>query len=313
MKILTPILAFILALQQSSVQVDVRLQQFVVTVRDSKGNLVRHLHPDDFRIEENGESQPVAFFTEGTDEHVSLGILIDISGSMALRSGGMSRLSAAEGAARVLMRLMKPQDEFMLMTFDNKFNVNRKFTENPESIESALMKLEIGGGTDLFGGISTALRKMKEAKYRKRALVVITDGLAGGNLESLVQEIRNTEVAVYTFGLGSDLPEANVAPPFAFFPVNSRLPAPVKDPQQMMKTIAEESGGHSEYFDVGDLDDAVRKMVEFDRVIAVDLRGQYTLAYYPKSAFPAIRVRARDSSYTINTRRLPMEVPTTGK
>jgi Ca-activated chloride channel family protein len=313
MKILTPILAFILALQQSSVQVDVRLQQFVVTVRDSKGNLVRHLHPDDFRIEENGESQPIAFFNEGTDEHVSLGILIDISGSMALRSGGMSRLSAAEGAARVLMHLMKPQDEFMLMSFDDKITVNHKFTENPEIIESSLMKLKTGGGTDLFGGISTALRKMKEAKYRKRALVVITDGLAGGNLDSLVQEIRNAEVAVYTFGLGSNVPEANVAPPFAFFPRNSRLPAPVADPEQMMKTIAEESGGHSEYFDVGDLDDAVRRMVDFDRVIAVELRGQYTLAYYPKSAFPAIRVRARDSSYTLNTRRLPMEVPTTEK
>src|SRR4051812_4021289 len=218
MKIRATVIGLIMVLQQPTVQVDVRLQQLTVTVRDSSGNLVRHMRAEDFRIEENGVPQPIAFFAEGSDEHVSLGILIDVSGSMIARSGGLSRLSAAEGATRVLMRLMKPQDEFMLMSFDNTMGVNRKFTEDPESIESALAKLQTGGGTNLFNSVSSAVKKLKEAKYRKRALVVITDGLAGGSLEPLVRELRNAEVAVYTFGLDSENQVANVAAPFSIPP-----------------------------------------------------------------------------------------------
>jgi len=310
MKPLATLLCLIIGLQLPGTPAGSQ-QQMVVVVRDSGGELVRHLHANDFVLEEDGAPLPISSFEEDSNLPVSLGILIDISLSMNTRSGGMSRLSAAQGTVRMLLRMMKPGDQFLLMSFDNAFSVNQEFTEDPIAIETALNKLAPAGGTNLFSALGTALQKMKKAKHRTRALVVITDGLAGGDLQSIARNIADSETLIYTFGLGNKQ-TATVAQPAGPFSVTpgfrgQPLQVPMATPQQILDALATDSGGSSEIFDVADLDAAILQMVKFDRNIVADVRGQYSIGYASKVpdglAGHSVRLRAVSSEYRVRARR----------
>src|SRR5947207_2363233 len=93
----------------STLHVDVQLQQIIATVRDGEGHLVKNLNPDQFVLEEDGVPQRIVHFSQDSETPVSLGILIDQSGSMGVETGGLTAMRAASGATRVLLRLMKPR------------------------------------------------------------------------------------------------------------------------------------------------------------------------------------------------------------
>ena len=99
-------------------------QTLIVTVVNSTGQYVPNLNSDDFIVEEDGVPQRLSSFSRDSDLPVSLGILIDKSASMRLPVAVQGReripaaLLAADGAARVVVRLMKPQDEYLIMLFD---------------------------------------------------------------------------------------------------------------------------------------------------------------------------------------------------
>ncbi len=313
MRTLATLLCLIIGFQQSGApngQTEGQTQQMVAVVRDSAGELVRHLRASDFVLEEDGVPQPISRFEEDSNIPVSLGILIDISGSMNARSGGMSRLSAAQGTVRMLLPMMKPGDQFLLMSFETGFSVNQDFTEDPRVIETSLNKLAVAGSTNLFAAVESALQKMKKAKHRTRGLVLISDGIAGGDLKSLSRNIVDSETLIYTFGLG-DKQSANVAQPAAGFPTvpgfGARSPQTMSTPKQILDTLATDSGGNSEVFDVSDLDAAILQMVKFDENIVAEMRGQYTIEYISKtSGGPAghsIRLRAAASDYRVRARR----------
>jgi VWFA-related protein len=318
MRTLFAFISLIALLQQATIEVDVQLEQRTLVVRDASGKLVRHLTARDFILEENGIPQTIAHFSEDPDVPVSMGILIDISGSMAARSGGLSRLGTAQGTARLLLRLMKPRDEFSLMTFSDGFDVQQGFTENPQVVESRVNKLSLAGGTNLFGAIEKALQKMKTAKYRKKALVIITDGLAGGSLQELAGKVSSSEVIIYTFGLDSSnnylmggLGMKPVAP--RVFPgIGAVFPTVPNSstPKQILDMLANESGGASGFFDIADLDQALQEMVLFVQNIVADLRGQYTIGYYSKVAgfsTRSVRLRAVSADYRVTSRRSALE------
>src|SRR6185436_20869509 len=114
--------------------------------------------------------------------------------------------------------------------------------------------------TNLFAAVESALQKMKKAKHRTRALVLISDGIAGGDLKSLSRNIVDSETLIYTFCL-LDKQAADVTQPV--IGVSGRPGFPVQAPQmtstpnQILNTLAGDSGGNSEIFDVADLDAAI--------------------------------------------------------
>src|SRR4051812_26551329 len=114
------LLAFILVLQSAPIpqaKPSDSMTQVVVTVLDEVGHYVQGLKADDFVLEENGVRQEIANFAPDSDVPLSIGILIVKSASMRLplaiqgKEKVSAALLAADGAARVLVRLMKPQDE----------------------------------------------------------------------------------------------------------------------------------------------------------------------------------------------------------
>src|SRR5262252_8674504 len=158
MRTTLPLLTVLLV--QQVLRVDVQLQQVVVSVRDDQGKLVKNLHEQDFTVEENGVPQKIVHFVQDSETAVSLGILIDTSGSMAAKpSGTLSALRASVGATRVLMRLMKPGDEFLLMSFATGFTVDQPFTQDTTRVDTKLRELAPAGSTNLFTAVQRALRE----------------------------------------------------------------------------------------------------------------------------------------------------------
>src|SRR5580765_6448459 len=304
------LLTVVLVLQSAPAQKDPAsgtLQQVVVTVIDDNGRYVRDLKADDFVLEENGARQQITSFAQDSEVPLSLGILIDKSASMRLplaiqgKEKVSAALLAADGAARVLVRLMKPQDEFLFMVFDEGLKVKQPYTTDQKKIVDLLYKNnQVGGSTHLYHAVSEALKQTKKAKNRKRALVVITDvhDTSGDKLDDLKASLHDAEVPVYTFGMRWDA-----------------WGLPGEDPTEptfevaVLRQLAVDSGGRSIIVDIPDLttDFTVTRMIGFVQDIAAELRGQYTLKYYSTAsgtdAEQAVRIRAVSPQYQVRFRK----------
>ena len=295
------LLLSLLLLQETVLRVDVQLQEVIVSVRDAQNRLVRNLRAEDFLLEENGVPQNIVHLIQDSELPVSLGILIDTSGSMgAITSGVISAQKASVGTTRVLMRLMKPGDEFLLMSFATGFAVHGDFTEDTREIDASLRKLNPDGNTNLFPAVQRGLKEMNKAKSKKKALIVITDAQATGDFEALRRDIRNSEVLIYTFAIGT-VPVGKPRSPGTVFPASN-----IMTPQGVLDTLAGESGGQWAAFNMSS-EDLVPSMINFVQDIAAELRGQYTIGYYPPTIKTSenhnIRVKSASAQYRVRVHR----------
>jgi VWFA-related protein len=296
-----------------------QLQTVVLTVTDNNtGRYVLDLNRDSFVVEENGVPQQIATLTPDSEVPISLGILIDKSASMRLPVAvvGQQRvpaaLLAADGAARVVVTLTKPQDEYLVMTFDEGLQVKQSFTSDKKKLTDLLNKNNsVGGATHLYKNVGEALKETKKkAKNRRRALIVITDvhDTSGHKIEDLQAAIRELETPVYTFGMRWDawgVPGEDAEPGKSVYEI------------EVLKMMAADSGGYSLVVDIPNLlsDYTITKMIEFVRVIEADLRGQYTLTYYSTTPGPpetrAVRVRSTFPNFQVRHRTETAARPST--
>jgi VWFA-related protein len=306
MKSLAAILSLAALLQQAPVQPgQQRVQKLVLNVLDPSGRYILNLKQDDFIVEENGVEQKITGFMEGSDVPISLGILIDKSMSMRLplyvegKQPVPAAILAANRIGRAVVKLMKPQDEFLLMTFDEKLQVRQNFTQDRKKVEDQLQKLnQVGNATHLYENVINALEKMKKSKYRRRALLVITDAYdtSGKELEQLRARIAEQEIQVFTFGVRS---------------VTEELPNPTAEPlfQLVLRVLSVDTGGRSIILDLPELQStlSIENLIVFSSIIAVELRGQYTLTYSTDQTGPLasrfVRVQSRIPQLRIRLHR----------
>lgn len=254
-----------------------RSQKLVLNINDNAGRFLMNVKPGDLVVEEDGVPQKITSFVADSDIPLSLGILIDKSTSMRLplyvqgKERVPAAILAAAGVARAVVKLMKPQDEFMLMTFDEKVQVKLNFTQDRKKVEDQLYKLNVvGDATHLYSSVLTAIEKMEKAKYRRKALIVITDAYdtSGKQLEDLRAALANQEVQVFTCGLRS---------------VFEEVPDPTAEPlfQLVLRLLSADTGGFSMILDVPELQatPSVEGIIGFAQIMALELRGQYTLTY----------------------------------
>ena len=147
-----------------------------VSVRDSRGRVVRNLKQTDFEVIDAGQSTPITDFWSG-DVPISLGILLDISGSMAV-SGNMAR---ARQAVDIALSAMRYGDEAALFTFDSRLEEVVPFTTELDRVKRVSLEGEPWGMTSLFDAIAETARSAGERTNRHRALLVITDGVDTGS------------------------------------------------------------------------------------------------------------------------------------
>ena len=168
-----------------------------VTVSDRSNHLIAGLEQHNFQLYEDKQLQEISHFSR-EDAQVSVGLLLDVSGSMA------TKVERARDALTELLKDSNPQDEFFLMTFANAPALVQDFTHNIDDVQSRMLFMEPKGRTSLLDAIFLGIDNMKRAKYQRKALIVISDGgdnasrYSENEVKSLVKE---ADVLLYSIGI----------------------------------------------------------------------------------------------------------------
>jgi Ca-activated chloride channel homolog len=227
-----------------------------VTVTDSMERLVTGLGEDNFQVFDNKQPQQIKHFSS-EDAPVSLGLIVDTSGSMA------NKMERVREAIHQLCTASNPQDEFFVIMFSDEPRLVHDFTDSSDDIQERFLYAVPKGRTALIDAIYMGIRKMKQAKYSKKALLIISDG--GDNhsrytereLKSVSKESDVMIYAIGTFERAVPTPEEARGP-------------------ELLSDIAETTGGRAFVLD----NDS--QMPYVARRIGIELRTQYVLGYTPE-------------------------------
>jgi Ca-activated chloride channel family protein len=162
---------------QATFKSGVDLVTLSVAVRTDNGKVVRDLLKSDFTVLDSGRPAKIVDFYVG-DSPISLAILLDISGSMAV-GGNMDRAREAVNVATMSLRTRT--DEAALFTFDSELRQVVGFTKDLELIRRVSLKGTPWGKTSLYDAIGDTATSVSERANRHRALLVITDGVDTGS------------------------------------------------------------------------------------------------------------------------------------
>ena len=257
------------------------------SVLDGTGRTIQNLDKDSFHVYEDGVPQTIVGFRH-EDLPVSLGILIDSSGSM------YDKRSAVDQASLDFVKLSNPADEAFLVDFSWEAFIDQDFTSDPKKLEQGLGYVKSSGGTAIYDAlVASADYLTKNAKHPKQVLLIITDGednASGATLEQAIRRIQDLDGPVIycvglLFGADADKRESRHA-------------------RRVLETLSEQTGGAA-YFP--------RSLKEVDAIaaqVAQDIRTQYTIAYRSTKppalgGYRQVHVEARSKSYnhlTVRTR-----------
>jgi VWFA-related protein len=252
---------------QASFRADSNLVAIPVSVTDAQNRFILGLRKEDFHVFDNGVEQATAHFSSD-DVPLSIGLAFDISGSMDYK------LTSSRDAAALFLKVLNPEDEAFLVEFNDKTDLSVAFPGRADEIRSALLKVQPGGLTALLDAVKFSLGEMKKAKNPRKAIVIVSDGgdnhstYTPSQIEALVRE---ADVEIYAMGVFDPL--ASIA----------LTPEEVSGPR-LLSEIATQTGGRAFAASLpSDLSSVAAR-------IAVELRNQYVLGYYPKN-------QAKDGKY----------------
>ena len=236
-------------------KVDVDLVLVPVTITDPMNRLVTGLEKENFQLFEGSSAQEIRSFSS-EDAPVSLGVIFDSSGSMS------SKMDRAKEAVIEFFKTANPQDEFFMITFNDEPDEITDFTSSVDDIQNRLVFAIPRRRTALLDAIYMGISKMRQARFAKKALLIISDGgdnhsrYTENEIKSLVKE---ADVMIYAIGIYDRYASA----------VEERLGP------QLLSDITELTGGRAFTIDnPNDLADVATK-------IGVELRNQYVLGYRP--------------------------------
>jgi VWFA-related protein len=313
----------------------IELINVTATVSDANGRFVPGLTQDDFIVYEDDAPVQVAQFSADRVP-VSLGIVLDTSGSMA-----GEKMEAARGAiGRFVDDLLGKSDELFLYRFSNFPVLVQGWTHDRRDLLDPLDRLVPNGGTAMYDAVARAIPLARQGQNQKKALVVISDGndtASRTDIYDLKQQIRQSEVLVYAVGIDGEgertVQRAPLRPPRRV-PIPIPLPFPGvprgrwPQPQSpfpvpptgggtggnwqrarsddrvdadALREMTDDSGGRTELVRGGrDLDPATAG-------IADELSKQYYLGYpspgKKDGRWHTIRVEVRNHAYRVRARR----------
>lgn len=233
--------------------VDVRAVQVNVAVLDRRGNFVRGLTKDHFRLREDDVPQTITNFAD-ENSPLELVLAVDISASMASAMGDL------KAAVREFLSQLRPVDQVTLVAFNEEMFMLARRATGAADRERGVEALEAWGSTALYDAIGRSLEELSTQPGR-RGLVVFSDGEDSASqttLEAVDRAIRASDATLFTVALGRG-----------------------RDSEQLRKTLdalAEPSGGRVV---VADRADGLRRA--FGEVLQ-DLQHQYLLGYQSTNA-----------------------------
>lgn len=167
-----------------------------VTVTDPLNRYVVGLERSHFRVFEDKVEQTITHFSNDQSP-ISVGIILDTSGSMT-----DNILSARTSVMRFLEQ-GDEQDEYFLVTFNNRSSLVQDFTSRGENIQNEATFATPKGKTALYDAIYLSLEKMKAARNDKKALIVITDGEDNSSrytFSEVKDFVKESDTQIYVVG-----------------------------------------------------------------------------------------------------------------
>jgi VWFA-related protein len=276
--------------QQPTFSTGVNVVNVLVTVRDKQGQIVRGLTKDDFTLEEDGRLQTVRYFSPQSGQPLTLGLLVDVSGSQRTVLAEQRRASQ-----QFLDQVLRnPQDQALLVRFDQQVTL----IKNLSLLEPDLQK-NGAQGTAMYDAIVFAAGRIAGRGGRK-ALVVLSDGYdtsSVATISSAIETAQRADALVYSIRfLDRDV--------FAFEIPPSQGGSPVpREGRKALERIAKETGGT--YFDLT----AAETLGKIYSRIDDELRNQYSLGFTPaasrekrSSAYRKLHVSVKRKGLTVQAR-----------
>ena len=242
------------------IKLDVDLALLNVTVTDPYNRLVTGLEPDNFRVyEDNIEQEVVTFSAE--DVPISIGVIFDFSGSMS------NKVGKAREAAVQFFKTANPQDEFFLVSFNERAELTSSFTNSVEDLQSRMMLTAPKGRTALLDALYLGLSQMRGAHNAKRALLILSDGgdnHSRYNESDIKRLVKEADTQLYAIGI--------------FDPIGSRNRSPEElAGPSLLSEVTEMTGGR--VFNV----ERLEELPDIASKIGMELRNQYVLGYRPSN------------------------------
>ena len=245
--------------RDSRLRVDVNLVQVPLSVTDPMTRLVTGLEKENFQLFDNNIGQSIKYFSS-EDAPLTIGIIFDLSGSMS------SKFVRARKALTEFLRTSNPQDEFFVVGFNDRPAIIVDYTSDPDDVEARMVMLKPENRTALIDAVYLGVDHLRQAKYDRKALLIISDG--GDNRSrytegELRRVVRESDVQIYSIGIFD-----------TYAPTTEEQLGP-----DLLKDICEMTGGRlfNVGGDVGDLQDIATR-------ISAELRNQYVIGYTPSDA-----------------------------
>jgi len=290
----------------TSLKINVNVVQLFFNVKDKRGGLIPNLTKNDLQVSEDGKPQTIKYFAAESNLPLTLGILIDSSGSQQ-RVLDMEK----EVGGDFLTQILREKDLAFVISFDVNVDLLQDFTNSVHSLKTALntAKINTGGGagtipglgggpipsstiprgTLLYDAIYLAAHDELAQQVGRKAMIILTDGEDQGSqlkIQDAVEEAQKSDSIVYVllcadrgfYGFGGYSGEGQ------------------------MKKLTQETGGR--VIEVGNKMDKLKQA--FDQV-AQELRSQYNVGYTPTNAaldgtFRKVEIHANSKDYKIQAR-----------
>ncbi|MFZ0481294.1 MAG: VWA domain-containing protein [Terriglobales bacterium] len=293
----------------TTLKVNVEVVQLFFNVKDKHGALIPNLTKDNFDIFEDGKPQTIKYFKAESDLPLTLGILIDTSGSQQ-RVLGMEQ----EVGASFLENILRSKDEAFVISFDVDINLLQDFTNSISRLRHALndTKINTGGvscaggpvgpqgpipcsstgprGTALYDAVYLASHDELSHEVGRKAMVLLTDGQDEGSrlkIKDAIEAAQKADAICYVLLIADR----------GFYGFGGGYSG-----DSEMRKLTQETGGR--VIDVGNKIDKLRKA--FDD-IANELRSQYNIGYTPANTardgtFRKVEIKSKQGDYKIQSR-----------
>jgi len=196
-----------------TIKVDVDVVNVLASVRDKRNSLVPNLEQNDFTILEDGKPQPIKYFTRETDLPLTIGLLIDVSGSQA----NLIQIER-DAAAQFFTQVLRKKDEAFLLSFGEEAELLQDYTNSAKLLIAGMRDLRVssgvGGfgpgpvptagqprGTVLYDAVYLAASEKLKNEVGRKVLVVITDGVDEGSrlpINEAVMAAQKADAVIYS-------------------------------------------------------------------------------------------------------------------
>ncbi len=291
-----------------TLKVNVEVVQLFFNVKDKHGALIPHLNQTDFNLFEDGQPQTIKYFKAESDLPLTLGILIDSSGSQ-MRVLDMEK----EVGGSFLESALRPKDEAFVISFDVDITLLQDFTNSVSRLKHALnvAKINTGGvscsggpigpqgpipcsstgprGTALYDAVYLASHDELSHEVGRKAMILLTDGEDEGSrlkIRDAIEAAQKADAICYVlliadrgfYGMGGYSGDSE------------------------MKKLTQETGGRM--IEVGN---KIEKLRDAFEQISRELRSQYNIGYTPTNtardgSFRKVEIKPKQSEYKVQAR-----------